>query len=164
MYNYKKIISLILALALCASMMFMFASCSLFNKGDEPDNGAENGGEGNNENQNPEEDNKDPEEENKQPENNTPAAPAVVTYTVTVKDADGNPIAANVKLVGADYFIPGKDTNAKGQVTFSVTEGEYTAQLTAIPEGFDADLSVKYEFDASYGAVIVLAAAAADAE
>ena len=89
---------------------------------------------------------------------------AIVTYTVTVKNAAGEVIAANVQLVAVDFFVPGKDTDAQGKVTFSVTEGEYTAQLTAVPEGYEADLSVKYEFDASYNAVITLEAAEATPE
>ena len=168
MLTSKKIISLILAIMLCASMALMFTSCSLIDKimgkedqGENPpsgDPGEEDPGEG----ETPEDPGQD--DPSTPPTPSTPSEPAIVTYTVTVKNAAGEVIAANVQLGAADFFVPGKDTDAQGKVTFSVTEGEYTAQLTAVPEGYEADLSVKYEFDASYNAVITLEAAEATPE
>ena len=162
MSTTKRIISLILAVVLLASMAFTFSSCKLFKKDDgqsqnEGGNGEQSGG---GTNETPDEgDNQTPSTPSTP---SKPATPSVVTYTVTVVNAAGEAVAAKIMLVGAEYFIPGKDTNSQGKVTFDVTEGEWVAQFVEIPEGYAADLSTKYTFDESYAAVITLEAAPAE--
>ena len=77
----------------------------------------------------------------------TPAAPKVITYTVTVKNSKGEPVEnAYVMLVAkanendnkGDY-IPAKPTDAEGKVVFEVGVSSWSAQIVGAPSGYASE-------------------------
>ncbi|MBQ8358537.1 MAG: hypothetical protein IJX37_01295 [Oscillospiraceae bacterium] len=82
-----------------------------------------------------------------------------VTYTVTVVDEGGNPVAnAGVQLC-KDTCLPGM-TNADGVAEFNVLEDDYKVSFMAMPEGYAADAEEFYFEDGSYELTITLKAVA----
>jgi len=80
-----------------------------------------------------------------------------VTYTITVTDEAGNPMAGVMTQICLDTCLPGV-TNANGVATFKVVEADYKASIPAPPEGY-APVSDTY-FDGGYDLTLVLKAAA----
>ncbi len=121
----KKIISLILAVAMLTAMSLCLFSCG--DPGDSGDTDAE----------------------------------VKVNYTVTVKDADGNPIKGaivtfNPKGVNPVPFPTDKDGKASYR-----TDKEMTATVTTVPAGYEYDkLGVAQEFDSEGNLSVVLTKAA----
>ncbi len=71
-----------------------------------------------------------------------------VTYTVTVKDQDGNPVAGvRVQLCEDDLCKLPKSTNENGVAAFEEAEGVYRAKLASLPEGYTGDLETYHPFD-----------------
>lgn len=88
-------------------------------------------------------------------------------YTVTVVDQDGKPIAGVSVQACIDACTPFKNaTDADGKTTEAlvVTDGEYKAQLTRLPEGYTEQIDedsnpetfTKYAFDEDRCVTIVL--------
>lgn len=73
------------------------------------------------------------------PETPEETEPAVddgsVTYTVTVVDEDGNPIAGAMVQICMDTCYPGV-TGADGSVQFSVAEADYKVSFLSLPAGY----------------------------
>lgn len=70
------------------------------------------------------------------------------TYTVTVVDEGGNPIADAMVQLCAEACYPNK-TNELGVATFSLEEAEYKVSFLKMPEGYEAiDGATEYYFDA----------------
>lgn len=82
----------------------------------------------------------------------TPAATEAttkVTYTVTVQDQDGNPVAgARVQMCQDELCMLPKTTNADGVATFEEDKATYRAKLATLPEGYTADMNAYHEFPA----------------
>ena len=76
------------------------------------------------------------------------AKPAeVYTYIVDVTDASGNPVAGvGIVLVCENGYTSVKTTNARGRVSFEVADGNWTAALEEVPEGYMNSTADRYEF------------------
>ncbi len=69
---------------------------------------------------------------------------AEITYTVTVKDQDGNPVAGvRVQMCKDELCMLPKSTGDDGVATFSETEDTYHAKLASLPEGYTAEMNEK---------------------
>ncbi len=83
-------------------------------------------------------------------EETTAEAPTKVTYTVTVKDQDGNPVAdVEVQMCDDSGCKLPSPTDANGVVTFSYTASNYHITLVSIPDGYsyaDGDATTQYDF------------------
>ncbi len=79
-----------------------------------------------------------------------------VTYTVTVKNTDGDPLSGvELKIFSGENVIDTViSTDANGVASFTAPEGNYTVNVTA-PEGYIADTTA-YSFDTSNTLVIKL--------
>lgn len=64
-----------------------------------------------------------------------PADDGKVTYTVTVVDASGAPIAGAMVQICLDACYPGV-TDANGQAKFSVLEEDYKVSFLSLPAGY----------------------------
>lgn len=86
-------------------------------------------------------------------ETNAPA-----TYTVTVLDSEGQPVAGVLVQLCKDEacFVP-KKTDANGQMTFTLKAGEaiadYRVTLVGMPEGQSA--AAEYTFEAGQTALTI---------
>lgn len=75
--------------------------------------------------------------------------PANVTYTVYVKDAEGNPIAnVPVMLCNGDQCGEPVATDATGTATFTMAAATYQASVASAVEGYEVDTTKKYDFAA----------------
>ena len=82
-----------------------------------------------------------------------------VTYTVTVVDEGGNPVAnAGVQLC-KDTCLPGM-TNENGVAQFNVVEDDYKVSFMAMPAGYAADAEEFYFENGSFDLTITLKAVA----
>ncbi len=71
------------------------------------------------------------------PETEPVTESAKVTYTVTVKDQDGNPLAdISVMMCQDELCMRPVKTDANGVATFSLDENVYRAKLNGMPEGY----------------------------
>lgn len=87
----------------------------------------------------------------------TPEDDGTVTYTVTVVDTEGNPIAGAMIQLCKDACVPSK-TDDNGVATWNLAEDEYKVSFLAAPEGYAVEEA--YHFDAgSYELTITLEAA-----
>ena len=67
-------------------------------------------------------------------------------YIVKVVDQDGNPVAG-VSLQMCDKFcVSFPKTDANGQTSTKYQEGNFHVVITAVPDGYDADTTVEYDF------------------
>ncbi len=71
-----------------------------------------------------------------------------VTYTVTVKDQDGNPVAnVAVQLCTSENCLLPQATGEDGVVTFKMNpDVVYQAKLNALPEGYTGDMDTYLDF------------------
>lgn len=58
-----------------------------------------------------------------------------VTYTVTVTDESGNPVAGAMIQMCKDACVPGR-TNEEGEAEFRLAEDSYKVSFLAMPEGY----------------------------
>ncbi len=84
--------------------------------------------------------------------------PAKITYTVTVKDQNGDAVeGARVQMCQDELCMVPVKTNADGVATFSLEEATYHAKLAALPEGYTGDTEAEFDFPAgSYELVITI--------
>lgn len=82
-----------------------------------------------------------------------------VTYTVTVVDENGDPVANAAVQICKDSCLPGM-TNEEGVAVFNVLEDDYKVSFMAMPEGFEAEADEFYFEDGSYELTITLKAVA----
>ena len=71
------------------------------------------------------------------------------TYIVDVKDAEGNPVTG-VKVIiisSKGFYTAAKETNARGRVSFNVEEGEWVAAIAEPVEGYTNTTEAKYAFE-----------------
>lgn len=66
------------------------------------------------------------------------AAEGMVTYTVTVVDEEGNPIAGAMVQLCLDACIPGV-TNEAGVAEFTLAEADYKVSFLTVPAGYTAE-------------------------
>ncbi len=72
---------------------------------------------------------------------------ATVTYTVTVKDQNGDPVVgARVQLCTGDLCKNPVKTNDSGVATFQLEEAVYQAKFTTLPEGYTGDTESYVDF------------------
>ena len=74
--------------------------------------------------------------------------PDLPDWTIRVVDQDGNAIAGVQVQMCAESCLMPKTTNSEGYVVYEDYEGDYHAQLTALPEGYTAefDLAAYHDF------------------
>ncbi len=88
------------------------------------------------------------EEANTSVSEETGSAVSKVTYTITVKDQDGNPVkdvdVQMCKTSGA--CLKAVLTDANGVVTFTYDEDSYYVTIVGCPEGYSADATAKHNF------------------
>lgn len=65
----------------------------------------------------------------------TEADDGTVSYTITVVDENGNPIAGALVQMCLDSCFPGM-TDAAGVATFALPEAEYKVSFLSLPEGY----------------------------
>lgn len=64
-------------------------------------------------------------------------APTSATYTVSVKDSTGAAVVgAEVKFFNGEVYTLPKTTNANGQATADLAIGEWQVMLVSVPEGY----------------------------
>ncbi len=72
-----------------------------------------------------------------------------ITYTVTVKDQDGNPVVgARVMMCQDELCMNPVKTNDSGVATFQLDEATYRAKLAVLPEGYTGDMENYIDFPA----------------
>lgn len=79
----------------------------------------------------------------------TEAGPTLLTYTISVVDADGNPVeGVEVQMCSADgtCYLPVK-TGANGLADFQKAEGEYYVTIPSCPAGYTIDSNKKHTFE-----------------
>ena len=83
-----------------------------------------------------------------------------VTYTVTVTDEKGNPIAGAMVQMCKDACVPAV-TDDKGVATYSLPEAEYKVSFLSLPSGYtySTDETEFYFADGETALTIVLKAA-----
>ena len=82
-----------------------------------------------------------------------------VTYTISVVDEGGNPVAGAMVQICSDKCLPGI-TDAEGVAKFVVAEDEYKASVLSA-EGYEVDTTENYYFDdGAYALTITLKAVA----
>lgn len=140
MNRMKKILAL--ALALCM-MLCVCTAC-----GDDSGNSSETPGSGTVESQPGGEQNGDDVGGGEQND-------GTVTYTVTVVDEDGNPVAGALVQICKDACIPGA-TDENGIAQFNVAEDAYKVSFVMMPEGYTAEEAEFYFDDGSREMTIVL--------
>ena len=77
-------------------------------------------------------------------EETEPVDEGKVTYTITVQDEEGNPIANAMVQMCLETCIPGM-TNENGAAQFSVVEADYKVSFLTIPEGLVAEEAYYFE-------------------
>ena len=87
------------------------------------------------------------------------SAPSRLTYTVKVVDAEGNPIeGVEVQICDGDRCLLPAVTDAKGEVSWKTTSGNFKAQIKSAPAGYTYES--EYPFPAEGTALTVTLAAA----
>ena len=87
------------------------------------------------------------------------SAPARLTYTVKVVDAEGNPVAGvEVQICDGDRCLLPAETDANGEVSWKTTSGNFKAQIKSAPAGYTYES--EYPFPAEGTALTVTLAAA----
>lgn len=82
-----------------------------------------------------------------------------LTYTVTVLDADGNPIAGvEVQICDGDRCLLPNVTGEDGTVSFKTTSGNFKAQIKDAPEGYTYE--AEYPFPAGETSLTITLTAA----
>ena len=79
-----------------------------------------------------------------------------VTYTVTVKDVDGNPVSGAMVQICKETCIP-TVTDANGVATWTVAEDEYKVSFAIQPTGYAVEEAYYFE-DGSVEMAITLQA------
>ncbi len=75
-----------------------------------------------------------------EPDDTEAEADKKVTYTITVKNADGAPVAGvNVQVCVGDTCKMPKNTDASGVVKFDIEETDeaLSVQINSVPEGYE---------------------------
>ena len=98
-----------------------------------------------------------------QPTETKPTEPEGATYTITVVDEGGNPVAGAMVQLCAEICMP-KITDAEGKAVYENQEerSDYKASVTSYPAGYEA-LSEQTDFyfeEGSYEATITVKAVA----
>lgn len=78
----------------------------------------------------------------------TKADDGKVTYTVTVKDQDGNPVSGAMVQICKETCMPTL-TDANGVATWSMAEDEYKVSFAMTPEGYTVEENYYFEDDAT---------------
>lgn len=86
-------------------------------------------------------------------------AEGMAVYTVTVVDADGNPIAGAMVQICQDTCYPSV-TNEDGVAQWTVAEAEYKVSFLSMPEGYTCEEEAFYFAEGSNEMTITLNAAA----
>lgn len=82
-----------------------------------------------------------------------------VEYTVTVTDADNNPISGVMVQLCLESCVPAM-TDENGVATYNLPEADYKAALISLPEGYEYTTDeTEFYFNGEYSLVIVLAKA-----
>jgi len=81
-------------------------------------------------------------------ESSQPVDDGKVTYTVTVKDADGNPVSGAMVQICKETCFPTM-TDANGVATWSMEEDEYKISFAMTPAGFAVEEAYYFEDDAT---------------
>lgn len=77
-------------------------------------------------------------------------------YTVTVTDADGNPLAGVMVQLCLESCVPGV-TDENGVATYNLPEADYKAAIISLPEGYTyATDETEFYFNGAYSLAIVL--------
>lgn len=92
-------------------------------------------------------------------EESTEADDGKVTYTVTVVDEGGNPVAGAMVQLCLEACIPGV-TNAEGKATYNVEEADYKVSFVSMPAGYTSDETEFHFEDGKYELTITLKAVA----
>lgn len=90
-------------------------------------------------------------------ESSQPADDGKVTYTVTVKDADGNPVSGAMVQLCKETCIPTM-TDANGVATWSLAEDEYKVSFAIAPTGYAVEEAYYFEGDATEMTITLQAA------
>lgn len=148
--NLKRILAVVLAL--CA-LLSLCACGDTKNPEEQTPDASEN---------QPSQDQQIPEDkEQEQPSESE--APVGVTYTVTVTDEGGNPVAgAMIQLCQGEMCLLPAATDAEGVVSFTVEEeAAYEAKFLSLPAGYDyATEEQVFPFNGTTELTIVLKAVA----
>lgn len=138
----KKVL-MILSLALC--LMLCLAACGNGDNGTEPAQTTEPSVA---ETTAPTEEVTEPSDDGKQ------------TYTITLVDTEGNPIANTMVQLCSESCVPSV-TDENGVATFNLPEADYYASVSMMPEGYtyEADAEKFYFEDGSFDVTITLKAA-----
>lgn len=86
-----------------------------------------------------------------------PVAEGMTTYTVTVVDAEGNPMAGAMVQICLDACIPAV-TDASGVATWNVAEADYKVSFLTVPAGYTAEAENFYFENGSTDLTITLTA------
>ena len=119
MKNFKKIITLLLAVCMIVSV-FALSSCGKKDKGNSND--STNGG-----------------------NNNTNTGK---TYTVTIVDGDNNPVKDAVIGIMADTY-QSFTTNTEGKITFSTDATSVTGKIISVPDEYEKPENTNLSFASS---------------
>jgi len=87
-----------------------------------------------------------PETEAPAPETEAPVADGMVTYTVTVVDAEGNPMPGAMVQLCLDACIPAV-TNESGVAEWTLAEADYKVSFLTVPAGYTA-AATEFYFEA----------------
>ena len=72
------------------------------------------------------------------------------TYTVVVKDQNGNVVkGVSVQLCAGEVCLTPVTTGANGEAVFSADAATYQAAVLSVPTGYTADTTKKYDFAAN---------------
>ena len=149
MNTLKKIVSLTLMAALLVCVAFAFASCNLGGLG-----GNANGGEVTHcpddcecrADDTPDESEHCPADCDCRLDGTTTTVKT--TYLVVIRDDQGNIVpGVSLKITDGESFVE-KVTDENGFLTFPLVQGTWNVQVTAVPDGYKFDASVKHEFNA----------------
>ena len=89
-------------------------------------------------------------------DNNQGEVESVVTYIVDVKDASGKAVeGVKVILISDKGYTSTMTTNARGRVSFNLVEGDWVAALAEPVEGYSNTVNDRYELDDRKGEIIL---------
>ena len=77
-----------------------------------------------------------------------------VTYTVTVKDQDGNPVAGAMVQICKETCMP-TVTDANGVATWKMVEDEYKVSFAMKPEGYTVEENYYFDEDATSMDIVI---------
>ena len=77
-----------------------------------------------------------------------------VTYTVTVKDQDGNPVANAMVQICKETCMP-TVTDANGVATWRMDEDEYKVSFAMKPEGYTVEENYYFDEDATSMDIVI---------